>query len=107
MTRVEQERRASLRVPVHLDVTLSRGRGTPIRGSTLDLGAGGARISCSRPLGVDELLAFQLPLAGAGEQVDGRARVLREYANNVYALRFEGLRSDATARLLSFVSRKR
>jgi hypothetical protein len=97
-----QERRASLRVPVRLDLSLSRGRGSPLIARTLDLGTGGMRVATRRPLSVDEVLAFVVQLGGIGD-LAGRARVLRQYASNVYALRFEQLGADATSKLASFV----
>ena len=56
---------------------------------------------CSdRPLAADELVEFDLPPA-----VHGRARVLREQAYHVYALRFEALREEARAGLERLVGR--
>jgi hypothetical protein len=96
-------RRTSPRAEVSLELRLSRGKGNPIAGRTLDLGAGGMRVATQRPLGVDEVLAFHLRLADGGGAVDGHARVLREHATRTYALRFERLPSDATARLSSLL----
>ncbi len=97
------QRRAGRRIAVEIDLTLSRGRGGPIHAHTVDLGERGMRVVCDRPLSVDEVLDFDLPLPAAGAaQVDGRARVLREQASNVYALRFE--RVDE-ALLSKFVAR--
>ena len=62
------ERRASPREPVSLDCVLSRARGNPVTGRTIDLSAGGMRITTARPLMIDETLRFEVteePL-GAG-----------------------------------------
>jgi hypothetical protein len=75
---------------------LSRRTGKLIEGRTLDLGPGGMRVHTNRPLGVDELLEFELP---QHPRVQGRARVLREQAYRVYALRFEKLGEDARAEI--------
>jgi len=46
---------------------------------------------CSeRPLAADEVVSFEIPA------VWGRARVLREQAYHVYALRFEALHDEAS-----------
>jgi hypothetical protein len=100
---IRTERRGSPRTPVCLDVTLARTKGNPITARTLDLGTGGMRVATPRPLGVDEVLSFNLPLGSDGDLVGGRVRVVREYARQVYALRFERLASDAVARVSSFV----
>ncbi len=55
-------------------------------------------VSTPRPLALDEVLEFRLPLADA-ESIDGRARVLRHEGHGEYALRFEGLLEAARARL--------
>jgi hypothetical protein len=70
---------------IELDCTLSRGKGSPIPAKTVDLGPGGMRVRCERPLAEDELVEFAIP----GRRFDGRARVLREQRYHVYALRFE------------------
>ena len=49
-----------------------------------------------RPLSVDELLEFELPDRG---RVNGRARVLREQAYRIYALRFEKLGDEARSEI--------
>jgi hypothetical protein len=67
-----------------------------IEARTLDLGPGGMRVHTNRPLGVDELLDFELP---EHPNVQGRARVLREQAYRVYALRFEKLGEEARAEI--------
>jgi len=91
-------RRTLPRAEVHAVCLLTRHRGRPIEGETLDLGPGGMRVSTKRPLAVDELLAFDITLAAA-EHIDGSARVVREQAPNVYALRFERLAPPAAGRL--------
>ena len=97
------ERRSSARVPAELDLTLSRGKGNPIMGRTLDLGPGGMRVATARPLAVDEVLTFDFWLDSHARAVSGAARVLREYAGRTYALRFEKLDGEEEAALSSFV----
>ena len=45
-------------------------------------------VATDRPLAADEVVAFDLGLV-SGHVLDGRARVLRQQAYGVYALRFE------------------
>jgi hypothetical protein len=92
------ERRVSPRVELSVTCTLRRRSGTAIAAQTLDLGPGGMSVTTARPLATDEVLHFDLPLP-PGDVVDGRARVLREQAYGVYALRFEALREPVRARL--------
>jgi hypothetical protein len=94
-------RRRAPRAVVELPVTLVRGRGRPIASRTVDVGRGGMRVCSERPLGIDELLAFDLVWHDA--HVEGRARVCREDVGSTYALRFETLHAqaaDALGRLL-------
>ena len=93
------ERRRESRTEMALECTLKRAKGAPIRCETVDLGPGGMAISSDRPLAADELVEFDLPA------VHGRARVLREQAYHVYALRFEALRDGARAGLERLVGR--
>jgi c-di-GMP-binding flagellar brake protein YcgR len=81
------DRRRSPRVPISLSCTLERRSGTPITGETVDLGPGGMCVSTSRPLAPDEVLHFELPAPA----VSGEARVLRQQAARIYAMRFERL----------------
>jgi len=97
MTLPTPSRRTAPRAAVELPVTLLRSRGNPIASRTVDLGPGGMRVCCERPLTVDETLTFDLACAGA--QVGGRARVLREHVGSTYALRFEGLGPECTEAL--------
>jgi c-di-GMP-binding flagellar brake protein YcgR len=83
------DRRRSTRVPISLSCTLARRHGSPIPGETVDLGPGGMRVTTARPLATDEVLQFELP--AAGRAVTGEARVLRQQAARVYAMRFERL----------------
>jgi c-di-GMP-binding flagellar brake protein YcgR len=87
------QRRAKERAPITCDCTLARRSGTPISCRTLDVGGGGMRILCRRPLAVDETLTFTFAL-GDGV-LEGAARVLRMQGFNEYALRFEGVRPEA------------
>jgi PilZ domain len=89
--------RRSRRSPVELPVTLLRSHGNPISSRTVEVGSGGMRVCCDRPLGIDELLSFELE--AAGERVGGRARVLREHVSLTYALRFERLEPHASEAL--------
>ena len=98
------ERRAAPRTPLAVDCVLRRGKGSPIAARTVDVGPGGMSVTCERPLATDEVVHFDLPLRDG--EVDGDARVLREQAYHVYALRFEALRragpgAAARARRLS------
>jgi PilZ domain-containing protein len=90
------DRRRTWRSDVEVVCMLSRKTGKVIEAKTLDVGPGGMRIHTNRPLAVDELLEFELP---EHERVNGRARVLREQAYRVYALRFEKLGEQARAEL--------
>ena len=89
-----EQRRRQPRAQIRLDCVLTRSKGSPVNGHTIDVGPGGMCVETERPLGVDEVLHFDL--AGA----DGDARVLREQRPNVYALRFETV-ADASALTLS------
>lgn len=80
-------RRSAPRAPLHYECTLRRRRGTPVVCTTLDLGPGGMCVTTDRPLTVDEVLSYDLPIDERSMQ--GQARVLREQGFNVYALRFE------------------
>jgi hypothetical protein len=80
---------------------LRRRSGSPIDARTVNLGPGGMCVATPRPLALDEVLDFDLPLAAA-DHVDGRARVLRHEGHGAYALRFEGLLEPARARLMQF-----
>ena len=80
---------------------LRRRSGSPIDARTVNVGPGGMCVSTPRPLALDEVLDFDLPLAGT-VHVDGRARVLRHEGHGAYALRFEGLLEPARARLVEF-----
>jgi hypothetical protein len=92
----ERDRRRIWRSQVEVVCTLSRRTGKVIEGRTLDLGPGGMRIHTTRPLAIDELLEFEVP---EHARINGRARVLREQAYRVYALRFEKLGEDARAEI--------
>jgi hypothetical protein len=92
------ERRRTPRTDVALPCVLRRRTGSAIDARTVNLGPGGMCVSTGRPLALDEVLEFDLPLADAGS-VDGRARVLRHEGHGAYALRFEGLRQPAREQL--------
>ena len=96
---MRSDHRRSPRAQLALALILKRHKGGPVSGCTIDVGAGGARVSVDRPLRVDELLAFDLTLDGDAH-VDGHCRVLRQQGLNEYALRFEDV-DAATAELLS------
>ncbi len=92
-----EQRRRQPRAQIQIDCVLTRSKGSPITGHTIDVGPGGMCVETDRPLGVDEVLHFDLPVQGSN--VDGDARVLREHGPNVYALRFETMRDDAAQHL--------
>lgn len=87
-----------------LDVALIRERGNPVVARTIEVGGHGMRVSCSRPLTVDEVLRFDLALPDRDQHLDGSARVVREHALNVYALRVETLGDDDALLLSRFVA---
>jgi hypothetical protein len=93
---VTGERRRSWRTELELECLLHRRTGKMIEGRTVDIGPGGMRVHTSRPLSVDEVLEFELPDRA---RVNGRARVLREQAYRIYALRFEKLGDEARAEI--------
>ena len=90
------ERRRSWRTQIAFTCILSRKTGKDIESKTLDIGPGGMRVHTNRPLGIDELLEFELPDCA---HINGRARVVREQAYRVYALRFEKLGDEARAEI--------
>jgi hypothetical protein len=95
------ERRVTQRTDLALDGVLRRRTGSTISVQTVNVGPGGMCVTTQRPLAIDEVLDFDLPLAGA-EHVDGRARVVRQERPNRYALRFEGLLEPTRERLQAF-----
>ncbi len=97
-----QQRRRHPRAQVRIDCVLTRRKGSPVTCHTIDVGPGGMCVCTDRPLGVDEVLHFDLPVRG--NHVDGDARVLREQGPNVYALRFETMREGAAAHLVTLTS---
>lgn len=93
------ERRRSARAAAALELRLAHRTGTPVSARTVDIGTGGARVRCSRPLRIDEEMRFDVDLAQDGGHVEGVARVLRQDGHDLYAVRFERV-PDAGARLL-------
>jgi hypothetical protein len=90
------ERRRSWRTEIALECHLHRRTSKMIEGHTVDIGPGGMRVHTVRPLSVDEVLEFELVERG---RINGRARVLREQAYRIYALRFEKLGDEARAEI--------
>jgi hypothetical protein len=80
---------------------LSRRTGKTVEAKVIDIGPGGMRVHTTRPLGVDEVLEFELP---DRTRISGRARVLREQAYRIYALRFEKLGDEARAEIASLAA---
>ena len=93
---VTSERRRTWRTEISLECNLHRRTGKMIEARTVDIGPGGMAVHTNRPLSVDELLDFELPDRG---RINGRARVLREQAYRIYALRFEKLGDEARAEI--------
>jgi PilZ domain len=93
------ERRQAPREMKVFPCTLRRSKGRAIHCETIDVGPGGMAVASERPLAPDEVLVFDLPA------VRGQARVLREQAYHVYALRFETLQAEARAGLERLVAR--
>jgi c-di-GMP-binding flagellar brake protein YcgR len=93
---VTSERRRTWRTKISLECVLHRRTGKMIEAQTVDLGPGGMTVHTNRPLSIDETLEFELPDQA---RVNGRARVLREQAYRIYALRFEKLGDEARAEI--------
>jgi hypothetical protein len=93
---VASERRRSWRTEVSFECILSRKTGKMIEATVMDIGPGGMRVHTNRPLAIDELLEFELPERA---RINGRARVLREQAYRIYAVRFEKLGDAARAEI--------
>ena len=94
-----EDRREVTREAMVVPCTLRRQRGKAIHCETIDLSEGGMAVASERPLATDELVVFDLPA------VRGRARVLREQAYHVYALRFEAMPAEARTALERLVAR--
>jgi hypothetical protein len=100
---VTSERRRSWRTDIALECVLHRRTGKMIEAKTVDIGPGGMRVHTSRPLSIDEVLEFELPERA---RINGRARVLREQAYRVYALRFEKLGDESRAEIAELTQRR-
>jgi hypothetical protein len=98
------EQRRNPRAQLALALVLKRAKGGPVSCRTIDVGAGGARVTTDRPLRVDELLAFDLITDGEGH-IEGRCRVLRQQGLNQYGLRFEDVDAAALELLTGAASR--
>ena len=96
---MSEDRRRDTREAKVVPCTLRRQKGRAIHCETIDLGEGGMAVASDRPLAPDELVVFDLPA------VRGRARVLREQAYHVYALRFEAMQDEARDALMRLVAR--
>jgi hypothetical protein len=96
---MDAERRHAPRDAKVFPCTLRRTKGRAIHCETIDVGPGGMAVASDRPRAPDELVGFDLPA------VRGQARVLREQAYHVYALRFETLQAEARAGLERLVER--
>lgn len=97
------EHREGPRAVVALPIQLGRRAGPPVSALTVDLGAGGVRVTSKRPLRVDEELSIDVELRPGRPHLDGIARVLRQDRHDVYALRFERLPPECVAELRSFL----
>ena len=96
------ERRRTVRAELALTCVLRRRTGSAINVRTLNVGPGGMCVATSRPLAIDEVLQFDLPIEET-DHVDGQARVLRQEGFGVYALRFEGLADPLRERLQALI----
>jgi hypothetical protein len=92
-----ENRRATERVQVELDVHLGRKVGNEVHAHTRDLSPHGAQVVADRPLRVDEELTFDVEHPATHQHLRVVARVLRQHEINMYALRFEHLDADAQA----------
>src|SRR3954469_23475186 len=95
-----QDRRVAPRAKIALECTLRRRTGSPLQCRTVDVGPGGMSVASKRPLAPDEVVEFDLP-----DALHGHARVLRQQAHEVYALRFERLLEPVRDALTDLVRR--
>ena len=103
MPRTGADQRTGRRAAVAVELQLARKVGRPVAAQTIDLGAGGARVTSRRPLRVDEQLRFDADLPNGACHLAGTARVLRQDRHDVYALRFEDVPPTTLAELRAFV----
>jgi hypothetical protein len=97
------DKRTGVRAAVTLELRLARKAGRAVSARTLDLGAGGARVTSERPLRIDEELHFDFDLPAGRRHLDGTARVLRQDRHDVYALRFESIAPAQLEELRAFL----
>jgi c-di-GMP-binding flagellar brake protein YcgR len=95
------DRRRTPRVEMTVECMLHRRAGSPLTCETVDVGTGGMSVSSERPLAADEVVSFDLVAIA----LSGRARVLRQYGHQLYALRFEQMAADMRDALDRLVSR--
>ena len=88
--------------PVDFPCTLQRGAGSPIAAATFELRSNGMRLTSTRPLAVDETVAFDLPVRDS--HICGLARVVCQERPDVYALRFDRLSQPMAQCLQEIVS---
>jgi PilZ domain-containing protein len=91
------------RADMAMPCVLRRRKGSAISVETVNVGPGGMCVLTGRPLAIDEVLEFDLPVAGA-DHVDGHVRVLRQEGHRMYALRFEDLRPPTRERLQTLLA---
>ena len=99
--------RKQARFDVSLEVeTRLRHKPTVHRGHTLNISAGGILVDCHglgfEP-GDDVSLTLQIP--GAGDPVEGRARVMRQPLEERLGLRFEAFSRNGDSRVRDFLAR--
>lgn len=103
MRDTQQDRRATPRAALTLDLELMRTVGNAVSARTLDISVNGARVVSRRPLRIDEELHFDLTLPGGIRHLEGTARVLRQHRGDVFALRFEQLEAAVARQLDALV----
>ena len=91
------------RADMAMPCVLRRRTGSAISVETVNVGPGGMCILTKRPLAIDEVLEFDLPVAGTSH-VDGHVRVLRQEGHGMYALRFEDLEAPTREGLQTLIA---
>ncbi len=107
----QDERRNFLRMPIRMTASLTRlssgASDTPLHGHTLDISAGGVRVTSDANLGMHDRVRLELTNADPEFELGCDARVVRITANkegvSIYGLAFERLERKCEQRIVQLV----